>query len=130
MIATLTPQLAGVVQDLVRGRLWMIKLRAIAICTGAIGILVIAVGGGGYSTGYQDGRRWAMQTASTMSAVIDRDGPGADRLWANLIANNDLAAEMVECRKTTVQEGTRRACSLPIWLDPPDASSPSNPGNS
>jgi hypothetical protein len=130
MIATLTPQLAGMVQEVVRGRLWTIKLRAISICTAAIGLLVVALGAGGYRAGSRDGRQWAMQTASTMSAAIERDGPGADRLWTNLVANNDLVAEMVECRKTTVQEGRRHACSLPVWLDPPDTSSPSHAGNS
>jgi hypothetical protein len=103
MIMTLTPQLAGMMQDVARGhsgRSSFARSRS-ARPPSAYWSWLWALGG--YTAGTRDCRQWAVQTASTMSAAIERDGPVAGRLWANLVANSDLVAEMVECRKTTVQ---------------------------
>jgi hypothetical protein len=58
------------------------------------------------------------ETELTLSKAF-KDGPEAASDWANLMTNNDLLSAMATCTgsRVVVQDG-RRACAMPLWLDP------------
>jgi hypothetical protein len=67
--------------------------------------------------------RWSAEadiheTELTLSKAF-KDGPEAASDWANLMSHNNLPAAMVSCTgsRVVVQDG-RRACAIPLWLDP------------
>ena len=67
--------------------------------------------------------RWSAEsdiheTELTLSKAF-RDGPEAASDWANLMTHNDLPTAMASCAgsRVVVQDG-RRACAIPLWLDP------------
>lgn len=65
-----------------------------------------------------------VQISVTASPLAFRDGPGA-AAWANLMRSNDAGLMLATCTGLAVKtiEG-RRACNVPLWLDPPSMVTP------
>jgi len=59
-------------------------------------------------------------------ALAFQDGPGAAAAWANLMRSNDANLMLAACTGLAVRtlEG-RKACNMPVWLDPPNLVVPS-----
>ena len=119
VISKLAPQLARATEQAVRARLWTIKFRTIVASAGGTVLLGLATLGAGYSLGHAAGRDEGLRTTDAIVAAARRDGPDAAVLWARLMANNDPRPAMAACEKSLAQQGGRRACPLPVWLDPP-----------
>lgn len=84
--------------------------------------------------GYAYGRaEEATRTAMVSEALAPslRDGSASARAWLDLMRNNDLLAALRRCegRSVSTDAAGRRACAIPLWLDPPSAT-PAIPGRS
>ncbi len=87
----------------------------------AIGILVAA--GGGFLWGVTLANASVHQTEQQL-ALAFRGGPSAAAAWANLMRSNDAGLMLAACTGSAVKViEERRACSVPLWLDPPIPSS-------
>ncbi len=91
--------------------------------TFAVGILAAA--GGGFLWGQAAANAAVLQTNQQL-ALAFRDGPGAAAAWANLMRSNDANLMLAACTGLAVKtlEG-RKACNMPVWLDPPNLVVPS-----
>ncbi len=98
--------------------------RTLLTYSGAFAVGVLAAGGGGFSWGWAAANASVHQTEQRL-AVAFRDGPSAAATWANLMRANDAGLALATCTGAAVKaiEG-RRACSVPLWLDPPNLSAP------
>lgn len=77
-----------------------------------------------YAAGLDNGRSQGEAAAHTIQAAMAA-GPGAATDWALLMADNDPAPALEECRKAiSKDEYGRRSCLLPVWLDPPQVGHP------
>jgi len=88
----------------------------------AVGILVAA--GGGFLWGQASANAAVHQTDQQL-ALAFRDGPGAAATWATLMRSNDAGLALAGCLGSGVKiiDG-RRACNVPLWLDPPNLAAP------
>jgi len=115
----LLPRLIDATEHALRARLWTVKLRTLAATAGAavvLGMLIFCVG---YYIGTTVGEDVGLRTREAIVAAARRDGPIAAKLWARLMANNDPRTAMAACENSAILQGGQRACSLPVWLDPP-----------
>lgn len=82
-------------------------------------LMMVATSYLSYHRGLSQGRADGEQAAHLIQSAMT-GGPDAAMDWAMLMANNNPAPELTECRKNiTTDEYGRRSCSLPVWLDPP-----------
>jgi len=88
----------------------------------AVGLLVA---GGGFVWGRASAITAVHQTEQQL-ALAFRDGPSAAATWANLMRSNNAGLALASCTGAAVKtvEG-RRACNVPLWLDPPNPAAPS-----
>jgi hypothetical protein len=119
VVAQLAPQLAKTTEQAVRVKLWTIKLRTLLLAGSAAAILGLTSLGTGYRLGYATGRDAGLRTQETIVRAARSDGPAAAAIWARLMNDNDPRPAMVACEKSVVRQNGQRACSLPVWLDPP-----------
>jgi len=89
----------------------------------AFGVLVAA--GVGFAWGKALANAAVYQTEQQL-ALAFRGGPGAAAAWANLMRSNDAGLALAGCSGSAVKiiDG-RRACNVPLWLDPPNLAVPS-----
>ena len=85
----------------------------------AMASIAVAAGFGGYIAGRSKQVALTRDTEAGVSAAF-RDSPASAAMWLNLMRSNDPAQALAECKGKagTVIDG-RRACSVPMWLDPP-----------
>jgi hypothetical protein len=125
LIDQLAPRLATLVQTNARQQLWTLRLRTILGGSAALIATLAVAGVFVYATGYAAGRTQGEVAANTNSAAMAA-GPEAATTWALLMANNDPTKAMMACRKAVYQDDQgRRACNLPVWIEPP-ATAPSS----
>ena len=91
------------------------------------GVLLAAVlvsGGVGFAWGQASANTAVHQTEQQLTLAF-RDGPSAAATWANLMRSNDANLMLATCTGLALKtiEG-RRACNMPIWLDPPNPAVP------
>lgn len=94
------------------------------ISAGLAGAVLLALGAG---------FAWGRQTANAAIAETDRrlvaayqDGPGTAAAWASLMEQNDLRAALAACTGDRVYTDAsgRRACAVPLWIEPPKRTPP------
>lgn len=124
IIGRLAPQLAAATEKSIRDRLWTIKVRAVALIAGTTAVVILGSFGAGYMTGNTSGYTEARRNATVIGASALRDGPAAAATWAALIDNNDVQPSLASCTKNVFQTNGRRACLMPVWLDPPPPPNP------
>jgi hypothetical protein len=124
MTAEVGPQLLKASLPTMQMTLRFLRYRTIYWALLAMATLVIVSGMFSYAVGLNHGRSEGEITAHAIQAVMVADPENA-RDWAILMANNNPAAELSECRKNiSTDEYGRRSCSLPVWLDPPKGIAP------
>lgn len=90
-----------------------------ALSVGGSLLALLIVGGGAFLVGRQQGAKNAYETDSSLRAVL-KVNPTKAPLWLNLMASNDPEQALAGCQGATVHTyDGRRACEVPIWLDPP-----------
>ncbi len=119
VVAQLAPQLAKMTEQSIRAKLWTIKLRAVLMITGTAIMLGLATLGTGYGLGYAAGEDAGLRSTETIVTAARSDGPDAAAIWAQLMTDNDPRPAMAACERSVVRQNGQRACSLPVWLDPP-----------
>jgi hypothetical protein len=119
LVEHLGPDLARAAERYTAARLWSIRLRTV-IAAGATAVaLASAVFAVSYGAGYSNGRSTGLLAGKTIAAAM-ATGPAAATAWSRLMANNDPAAALKDCKSE--RDGTgRRFCRMPVWLDPPYA---------
>ena len=92
---------------------------------GALLAAVAVAGSLGFAWGQAVANATIHQTEQQL-ALAFRDGPGAAAAWANLMRSNDAGLMLAACTGLAVRtlEG-RKACNMPVWLDPPSPAVPS-----
>jgi hypothetical protein len=99
--------------------------RALGMYGGVLLAGVLAALGVGFVWGQATANAAVHQTEQQL-ALTFRDGPGAAAAWANLMRSNDANVMLATCTGLAVKtlEG-RKACNMPVWLDPPSPAVPS-----
>jgi hypothetical protein len=100
-------------------------LRTVLVAAGVMAGAVLVAGVGGYAWGY---RRASNQLhaveAGVQQAALQR-GPRGALAWLGLMNANDPTQALAGCSGDTVKViGGRRACEVPLWLDPPKSGAP------
>ncbi len=92
---------------------------------GTFAISILTAAGGGFAWGQASANAAVHQTEQQL-ALAYRDGPSAAAIWANLMRSNDANLMLAACTGLAVKtlEG-RKACNLPMWLEPPIPALPS-----
>ena len=92
---------------------------------GAFAVGILAALGAGFVWGQASANAAVHQTEGQL-ALAFRDGPGAAAIWANLMRANDANLMLATCTGLAVKtlEG-RKACNMPVWLDPLKSAVPS-----
>jgi len=98
--------------------------RALGIYGGGSLAAVLLAVGAGFVWGQASANAAVHQTEQHL-ALAFQDGPGAAAAWANLMRSNDANLMLAACTGLAVKtlEG-RKACNMPIWLDPPSPAVP------
>jgi len=93
--------------------------RALGIYGGGSLAAVLLALGAGFVWGQASANAAVHQTEQHL-ALAFQDGPGAAAAWANLMRSNDANLMLAACTGLAVRtlEG-RKACNMPVWLDPP-----------
>ena len=99
--------------------------RTLLIYGGVFAVGIMAAAGGGFLWGQASANAAVRQTEQQL-ALVFRDGPGTAAAWTNLMRSNDAGLMVATCTGLAVKtiEG-RRACNMPVWLDPPTPAVPS-----
>lgn len=97
--------------------------RTLLIYGGAFALGIMAAAGSGFLWGQSLANAAVRQTEQQL-ALAFRSGPSAAAAWANLMRSNDAGLMLAACTGSAVKViEERRACSVPLWLDPPIPSS-------
>ena len=106
--------------ELARAHTLRTVLAGAAVLAGA----VLAAAGGGFWWGRSTQAAVVSATEAGVSAAF-REGPAAAASWLNLMQSNDPAQALATCAGGALTVvGGRRACAVPLWLDPPKLSAP------
>ena len=100
------------------------NLRTLLTYGGAFVAAVVASAIGGAVWDHSNQVATIRSTEAGVSAAF-RDGPAAAASWLNLMNWNDPAQALAACTGINLKviEG-RRACGLPLWIDPPTQKAP------
>jgi len=95
------------------------NLRTLLTYGGAFVAAVVAAAIGGAVWDHSNQVATVRSTEAGVSAAF-RDGPAAAASWLKLMNWNDPVEALTACKGINLKviEG-RRACNLPVWLDPP-----------
>lgn len=118
LVAGLAPELAKLVERMVRQRLWTIRARTVLISAGAGIALILSAADAAYFVAYKSGRAEGLHEAQVIHAAMTA-GPNAAAAWSDIMAFNDPVAALRLCRDASGKDASgRHFCALPIWLDP------------
>jgi len=101
------------------------RSRRTLLTYGGVLLAAVAVAGSlGFAWGQAVANATVYQTQQQL-ALAFRDGPSAAAIWANLMRSNDANMLLATCTGLAVRtlEG-RKACNMPVWLDPPNQAVP------
>lgn len=101
--------------ELARAHNLRTMLVAVGLWVGSAG----AVGVACYRWGHADAAAGIEATGEGL-ALAFRDGPRAAGDWLNLMRQNDIEKALAACSggRPIVEASGRRACSVPLWLEP------------
>jgi hypothetical protein len=119
LVEQLGPGLAHAAERYTAARLWSIRLRTVAAAGAMAATLASVVFAVSYGAGYSNGRSVGLLAGKTIAAAM-ASGPAGAAAWSRLMANNDPAAALKNCKSERDATG-RHFCRMPVWLDPPSA---------
>ena len=100
-------------------------LRTVLVAAGTLAGAVLVAGVGGFAWGYHSASNdWHAVGDGVQRAAFQR-GSAAASTWLSLLNANDPTQALAGCTGSAVKviEG-RRACEVPMWLDPPRIEAP------
>jgi hypothetical protein len=99
--------------------------RTTLAAAGAMVAAMLMAGVGGYAWGYRSARRETQVVEAGIQHAAFQRGPAAAAAWLGLLVANDPVQALAGCAGGDVKMITgRRACTVPLWLDPPTAEAP------
>lgn len=100
-------------------------LRTVLVAAGAMAGAVLVAGVGGYAWGYRSASNQLRAVEAGVQQAALQRGPRAALAWLDLMNANDPTQALAGCSGNAVKmiEG-RRACQVPLWLDPPKVDPP------
>jgi hypothetical protein len=100
-------------------------LRTALLAAATLAGAVLVAGIGGYTWGYRSARGETQAVAAGVQQAAFQHGPAAAAAWLGLMVANDPVQALAGCSGSDVKViGGRRACTVPLWLDPPKAQPP------
>lgn len=102
-------------------RLLVSRIRRDAFLAGlAVTVLLLATGAGCYAWGRSAEVAHSREIEGAVAGLF-RDGSASGQRWLDLMRSNDILAALQRCDGNNVRKDAagRRACSVPLWLDPP-----------
>lgn len=108
-------------------RLVQSQLRRNLLFAGVAGLavsgLIAAAGAGGYAWGRSTEAARSREVGGALAASL-RDGSASGQRWMDLMHGNDILAALQRCDGNSVAKDAagRRACAVPLWIDPPNTS--------
>lgn len=118
IIANLAPHLAEAVRHSVRSWNRVVSARTVLTAAGLAIACTITVGSLCFGAGWKAGEASGVSDKGTLAAAIAQAGPDAAIVLAQLVRNNNLPGVIADCRKNLYVQDGRRACVIPVWLDP------------
>jgi hypothetical protein len=98
--------------------------RTTLITAGVLFGVAAACLGSGYWWGHRSAKAVIAETETGLQTAF-QNGPEAARQWWSLMAWNDPRKALAKCQGQAVHvEGGRRACDVPLWIEPPPAPHP------
>ncbi len=107
-------------------RLLVSRLRRDAFLAGlAVAVLIVATGVGCYVWGRSAEAARSREIEGAFAASF-RDGSASGQRWLDLMRSNDILAALQRCEGAVVRQDAagRRACAVPLWLEPPRVGDP------
>jgi hypothetical protein len=116
--------IASAAEQALTRRVHLLDRKIACAAAGALfGVTVLSFAGG-----FWWGRESAAANAAHTEAGLEiafRDGSAAANTWLRLMQANDVQQELQSCASEwTDPKSGRRACYMPIWLDPPHNAAP------
>ena len=100
------------------------NLRTLLLYGGAFVAAVLVALGGGFWWGQASANGSVHETEARLAQAFQA-GPGAAVAWANLIQWNDINGSLASCKSDAGRvEAGRRACAVPLWIEPPSQTVP------
>ena len=91
----------------------------------AVSVLIVATGTGCYAWGRSTEATRSREVAGALATAL-RDGSVSGQRWLDLVQGNDILAALQRCDGNNVRKDAtgRRACAVPLWIDPPNPTMP------
>lgn len=85
-------------------------------------MLIVATGAGCYAWGRTAEAARSREVGGALAASL-RDGSASGQRWLDLMHGNDILAALQRCDGNSIRKDAagRRACAVPLWIDPPSA---------
>jgi len=101
------------------------NLRTLLIYGGAFVACVVLAAGGGFWWGQATAADSIQETEQRL-ALAFRNGPDAATVWVKLMEQNDIGKALAQCtgQRTYVDATGRKACAVPLWIEPPKRTPP------
>ena len=98
--------------------------RTLLIYGGAFAVGILAAAGGGFAWGRSSSNA-SVRYNEQQLALAFQNGPAAAAKWTSLMRANDVELALAGCTGAGLKviDG-RRACNVPLWLDPPVPTTP------
>lgn len=84
-------------------------------------LVVLTVGSlvGGYWWGRDTALSSIHETEAGLQVAFENGAPAA-QTWLNLMQWNDIASALAQCTEAALSiQGGRKACNVPLWIEPP-----------
>jgi len=118
IVASLAPHLATAVQRSVQSWNRVVSARAALATAGLAFVCMTAIGSISFGAGWKAGEASGLSDQGTLAGAIAQAGPEAAVALAQLVRDNNLPGVIADCRKNLYVQDGRRACVIPVWLDP------------
>jgi hypothetical protein len=126
IVASLVPELAEAVRRSVRSWNRVVTIRVALAAIGLAATCTIAAGAIAFAAGWRAGEATGLNDKATLAGAIAQAGPDTVATLGQIVRDNDLPGIVADCRKNSYMRDERRACVIPVWLDP--AKAPAKPG--
>jgi len=103
------------------------NLRTLLLYGGAFVACVVLAAVGGFWWGQATAADSIQETEQRL-ALAFRDGADAAAGWARLMEQNDIGKAVAQCtgQRTYVDATGRKACAVPLWIEPPKRTPPAS----
>lgn len=118
IVEALAPAIADITKQSVRSWNRAVTARTLAAAAGCAMVGLIACGALCYGAGWKAGEASGINDRGALAGAVAQAGSDAEAVLVQLVRNNNLPGVIADCHKNSYMQDGRRACVIPIWLDP------------